>query len=166
MDAAAMGRGRHVGGEHGHDEPKDEDHDCAESRRRFSPEGLSTGSMIVEVQRKQAWEAPPDERGVSIVLPYQLSERHLVTYDIVHAHPDRDAEREPLAGDGEHEPLFMVVLGTPGTGKSSLVNTRSHLLGPRIRRVAPTGMSAFLVGESTLHSLLKLPIKGGRPLQG
>ena len=31
MDAAAMGRGRQAGGEHGHDETKDEDHDCAEA---------------------------------------------------------------------------------------------------------------------------------------
>ncbi|CAN0557378.1 unnamed protein product, partial [Laminaria digitata] len=157
MDAAAMGRGRQNGGDHGHDDTWDEDHDCAEARGRFSPEDLSTGNTFVEVQRKQAGGAPPDERGVPVVLPTQLNERQRVAYDIVRAHLDGDAEREPLR---------MMVLGTAGTGKSWLVNALSHLLGPRVRCAAPTGIAAFVIGGSTLHSLLKLPIRGGRLLQG
>jgi ATP-dependent exoDNAse (exonuclease V) alpha subunit len=60
----------------------------------------------------------------------------------------------------------MMVLGTAGTGKSWLVNVLSHLLGGRIRRAAPTGMAAFLIGGSTLHTLLKLPLRAGRALSG
>ncbi|CAN0479104.1 unnamed protein product [Ascophyllum nodosum] len=60
----------------------------------------------------------------------------------------------------------MMVLGTAGTGKSWLVNALSHLLGGGIRRAAPTGMAAFLIGGSTLHSLLKLPLRAGRAFTG
>ena len=46
------------------------------------------------------------------------------------------------------------------------MNALSHLLGWRIRHAAPTGMAAFLIGGSSLHSLLKLPLRAGRALTG
>ena len=60
----------------------------------------------------------------------------------------------------------MLVLGTAGTGKLWLVYALSNLLGDHIRRAAPTGMTAFPIGGSTLHSLLCLPVPGGKDLQG
>ena len=101
-----------------------------------------------------------------IGLAYQLYERQLVASDIVHVYLDRDAECESPTGDGKHDPLRMMVSATAETGKDWPVNTLSHLLGPRIRRAAPTGMAVFLIDGSTLHRLCKRPIRGGRPLQG
>ncbi|CAN0450826.1 unnamed protein product, partial [Ascophyllum nodosum] len=60
----------------------------------------------------------------------------------------------------------MLVLGTAGTGKSWLVYALSNLLGDHVRRAAPTGMAAFLIGGSTLHSLLSLPVRDRKDLQG
>ena len=122
---------------------------------RFSPEDIASGSTFINVRRQQAGGGPPDNRGVPVVLPSQLDQRQLFAYEVVRAHKD---------GLGEHEPLRMMVLGTAGTGKSWLVNTLSHLLGVRIRRAAPTGMAAFLIGGSTLHSLPKTPLRAGRAL--
>ena len=52
----------------------------------------------------------------------------------------------------------MMVLGIAGTDKSWLVNALFHLLGGR--------MAAFFIGGSTLHSLLKLPLRAGQALTG
>ena len=104
-----------------------------------------------------AGKEPPDNRRVPVVLPSQLNQRQRFAYEIVSAHKDGLRQRKPLR---------MMVLGTAGTGKSWLVNALSHLLGGRIRRAAPTGMAAFLIGGSTLHSLLKLPLRAGRALTG
>ena len=93
-----------------------------------------------------------------VVLPSQLTQRQRFAYGIVRAHKD---------GLGKREPLRIMVLGTAGTEKSWLVNDLSRLLGGRIRRAAPTGMAAFLIGGSTLHSLLKLPfLRAGRVVTG
>ena len=64
------------------------------------------------------------------------------------------------------EPLRMMVLGTAGTGKSYLVYALSRLLGGFLRRAAPTGMAGFFIAGSTLHSLLRLPVRQGKNLQG
>ena len=60
----------------------------------------------------------------------------------------------------------MMVQETAGAGESWLVNALFHLLGRRTRRVVLTEMTAILIGGSTLHSLLQLPLWAGRALQG
>lgn len=42
----------------------------------------------------------------------------------------------------------------------------SNVLGSHAPRAAPTGMAPFLIGGSTLHSLLRLHARGGQALQG
>ena len=54
----------------------------------------------------------------------------------------------------------MIISGTAGTGKSFLINCLKALLKYSVRVAAPTGVAAFNVQGSTLHSLLHLPIKG------
>ena len=102
--------------------------------------------MLIHVRRQQAGGGgAPDTRCVPVALVSQLNERQLRAYEIVRAHKE---------GHGEREPLRMTVLGTAGTGKSWLLNAVSHLLGSIIGRAAPTGVAVFLIGGSTLHSLL------------
>ena len=59
-------------------------------------------------------------------------------------------------------PLRLIVCGTAGTGKSKIIHLlRSHLRNAR-RVVAPSGVAAHNIGGVTIHSLLHLPINGGR----
>ena len=58
------------------------------------------------------------------------------------------------------QPLRMIVSDTAGTGKSYLIQCLKLLLGSHLRVTAPTGVAAFNVNGSTLHSLLGLPVKG------
>ena len=127
------------------------------ARTRFSPVKLALSGTFINVQRQQAGGEPPDNRREPVVLPSQLNQRQRFAYEIVRTHKDGLRQREPLR---------MMVLGTAGTGKSWLVNALSHVLGGRIRRAAPTGMAAFLISGSTLHSLLELPLRAGRALTG
>lgn len=155
MDAAATGRGLGALGD-GVGGTWDKEHDCVEGRTRFCPLDISTGNMVIDVRRRQAGRGPPDNRCMPIVLSSQLNDRQLCAYDIVRAHK---------GGHGEREPPRMMMLGTAGTGKSWLVNALAHLLGCSIRRVAPTEMTAFLIGGSSLRSLLKRLLRAGRSLQ-
>ena len=109
------------------------------------------------MRRQQVEGGPTYNWRVPVVLSSQLHERQLRAYEIVRTHEGDHSERKPLR---------MMVLGTTGTIKSWLVNALSHLLGSSIRRAAPTGMAAFLIGGSTLHGLLKFPLRAGRYLQG
>ena len=70
-------------------------------------------------------------------------------------------------------PLYMIIRGTTGTGKSYLINCiRSALNGStqqetnQLLTLAPTGVSAFNIHASTIHSAQCIPIKEMQPLQG
>ena len=114
-----------------------------------------TRSFIAET-RSQSGGTAPDGAGIPVVLPDQLNERQRQAFGSVKKHHDAD--------DGGA--LRMLVLGTAGPGGSWLVYTLSNLLGAHVRRVAPTGMAAFPIGGNTFHSLLCLPVRGGKDLQG
>ena len=85
------------------------------------------------------------------VTPDSLNERQRNCYDVVKHHFENGGEA-----------LRMMVLGTAGTGKSYLVYALSRLLGGFLRRAAPTRMAGFLIAGSTLHSLLRLPVRQGK----
>ena len=57
-------------------------------------------------------------------------------------------------------PLWMIVSGTAGTGKSYLIHCLQLLLQHQLCVAAPTGVAAFNVDGHTLHSLLSLPTRG------
>jgi len=64
-------------------------------------------------------------------------------------------------------PLRLIVSGTAGTGKSYLIHCLRLLLQHRVRVSAPTGVASFNIQGHTLHSLLRLPVKGDfKELQG
>ena len=61
----------------------------------------------------------------------------------------------------------MVVSGTAGTGKSYLIQCLKLLLKGYLVVVAPTGVAAYNVDGSTIHSPLSIPVKGDfKPLEG
>ena len=63
--------------------------------------------------------------------------------------------------------LRIIISGTAGTGKSLLINCLTDLLRPHVKVAAPTGVAAFNIYGSTLHTLLHLPTRGEfRELEG
>ncbi|VDI08682.1 ATP-dependent DNA helicase PIF1 [Mytilus galloprovincialis] len=70
-------------------------------------------------------------------------------------------------------PFHIFLSGGAGTGKSRLIKAIYHQVSrtlqtsgqdpdhPCIKLTAPTGCAAFNIGGSTIHSALKLPVKGG-----
>ena len=84
--------------------------------------------------------------------PKHLQGKQLQAYKIVCEHFEEKCEAK--------QPLYMIVSGTAGTGKSYLIQCLKQLLGDSLRVTAPTGVAAFNVDGYTLHSLLSLPVKG------
>jgi len=56
-------------------------------------------------------------------------------------------------------PLQMIISGTAGMGKSYLTHCIQLLLQDKVHIVAPTGVAAFNLDGTTLHSLLSLPTR-------
>jgi hypothetical protein len=73
------------------------------------------------------------------------------------AHQSREHDREH-----DHERLHLIVTGTAGTGKTYLIRCVTRLLGRQLALSATTGVAAFDIGGSTIHSLLCLPVRGVR----
>lgn len=82
--------------------------------------------------------------------PSTLQGKQLAVYNMVKSHMESN----------DTTPLRMIVSGTAGTGKSYLIHCIRLLLQDKVRVVAPTGVAAFNIDGSTLHSLLSLPVKG------
>ena len=89
--------------------------------------------------------------------PNLLQEKQLLVYNTVKQHLESN----------NPTPLYMIVSGTAGTGKSYIINCMKLLLQSKLRFTAPTGVAAFNIEGYTLHSLFNLPTKGEfRELQG
>ena len=65
-------------------------------------------------------------------------------------------------------PLFLIIIGVGGTGKSYVISALHQILQHKSAIAAPTGKAVFNVKGVTLHSLLKLPVgqKGHKDLSG
>ncbi|XP_057853551.2 uncharacterized protein LOC131063676 [Cryptomeria japonica] len=70
-------------------------------------------------------------------------------------------------------PLYMIIQGTVGTGKSYLIHaihqTLNNASGSQcspLLLLAPTGVAAFNIGASTIHSSLRIPIVDFAELEG
>ena len=77
--------------------------------------------------------------------------KHLVAYNIVCDH---------FKMQDRATPLRLIISGTAGTGKSYLIQCLKLLLAGQLCVTAPTRVAAFNVDGYTLHSLLRLPVKG------
>lgn len=87
-----------------------------------------------------------------------------VAYDIV-----KNSLLDRLNGQ-EPEQLLMNLQGGPGTGKSQVIKAITELFHVKhsshmLVRTAYTGIAASVVDGQTLHTLAKIPIKGGDPSQ-
>ncbi|XP_057838552.2 uncharacterized protein LOC131048569 [Cryptomeria japonica] len=70
-------------------------------------------------------------------------------------------------------PLYMIIQGTAGTGKSYLIHAIRQTLNDAsgsqcspLLLLAPTGVAAFNIGASTIHSTLRIPIADFAELEG
>ena len=82
--------------------------------------------------------------------PERLQGKQLVAYNIVCDH---------FKMQDRATPLRLIISGT-GTGKSYLIRCLKLLLAGQLCVTAPTEVAAFNVDGYTLHSLLRLPVKG------
>ena len=79
-----------------------------------------------------------------------FNEKQFLAYDIVGRHYT----------DQTDEALLMMITGQGGSGKSYVINALKSLLGSTCIVTSYFGIAAFNVDGVTLHSLLRLPIRG------
>ena len=77
-----------------------------------------------------------------------------VSPKVIHVKDHFTISNENLNG----KPLFLLIKGIAGSGKSYVIDALRNLLQSKCRVLAYTGKAAFNVNGITLHSLLKLPI--------
>ena len=70
-------------------------------------------------------------------------------YNIIRKHSEKAFPKDPL---------FLIVNGGAGTGKSYLINAIRNLLRTSCAVTATTGKAAYNINGCTIHSLLKLPV--------
>ena len=70
-------------------------------------------------------------------------------YNIISKHAEKAFPKDPL---------FLIVNGVAGTGKSYLINAIRNLLRTSCAVTATTGKAAYNINGCTIHSLLKLPV--------
>jgi hypothetical protein len=89
-----------------------------------------------------------------VIDPETLNEKQRLAYNIITSQNGNNAE-----------PVYMIVCGTAGTGKT-LISAAKQVLGTQCVVTATTGIAAFSINGQTLHSAAQLPICEYRDLQG
>ncbi|KAF4946589.1 hypothetical protein FSARC_14162 [Fusarium sarcochroum] len=133
----------------------DQAHDWSDNIGKFPR--LTSQKIEYWKNIKASFSQPADDAIVEQAVASLNPEQRLV-YDIFTDHlaasldPNRDTP----------QPLLCQVDGQGGTGKSFLIQTPSAALKNRaaesVVRAAPTGITANTINETTLHSLLRLPV--------
>ena len=126
-----------------------------ESRRRYTRQEI--GMMPTYLRELEETNFTPCIPTVDIST---LNATQLHAYNMIKNH-DQDSNEDK-------QPLFMIIIGAAGTGKSYLIDAIRGFLGIKCAVTAPTGKAAFNVKGKTIHSLLKLPIhqRGSHNLTG
>ncbi|XP_078352432.1 uncharacterized protein LOC144637171 [Oculina patagonica] len=119
----------------------------------------------ISKQRNEAREDPTviiNQRQQQPVNVDTLTTHQRLAYNIVENH------QQSLTTDTPLEPLYMIVLGSAGTGKSYLINTFSNLLGNNCILTGTTGMAGYNIQGCTAHSAVQLPVRNynNNELQG
>ena len=97
------------------------------------------------------WSTYVPQPAATTADPERLQGKQLVAYNIVCDH---------FKVQDRATPLRLIISGTAGTDKSYLIRCLKLLLAGQLCVTAPTGVAAFNVDSYTLHSLLRLPVKG------
>jgi len=92
-------------------------------------------------------------------------------YEQLNVDQKRIVNRVVNAVSENEEPIRLIVSGQGGTGKSRVIDVIRRLISAqapaddilRVIVAAPTGLAAFNVRGSTIHRILCLPIKHGKP---
>ena len=116
-----------------------------------------------------------------------ISTRKLQTKNIISppqtTHPQFElAKKQQLALDtiithhtnkSAQQPLRMIIQGTAGTGKSYLIQCIRQTINMNAQNgkspflaLAPTGVAAYNIQATKIHTCLQIPIKDMHPLQG
>ena len=85
-------------------------------------------------------------QGVNINL---FSDEQRLAYDIITTHSNKIKPKEPL---------WLIINGVAGTGKSYLINGVYNHLKDKCIVTATTGKASYNINGVTVHSLLRLPI--------
>ncbi|CAB4017851.1 ATP-dependent DNA helicase PIF1, partial [Paramuricea clavata] len=108
-------------------------------------------------QRKEAEEHGQhfrEDDQQCVIDPDTLNEKQRLAYDIITSQNGDNAE-----------PVYMIVCGTAGTGKTYLISATKQVLATQCVVTATTGIAAFSINGQTLHSAAQLPIHEYRDLQ-
>jgi pantothenate kinase-related protein Tda10 len=91
----------------------------------------------------------------SVIDPETLNEKQRLAYDII----------TPQNGDNA-EPVYMIVCGTAGTGKTYLISAAKQVLAAQCVVTATARIETFSINGQTLHCAAQLPIREYTDLQG
>ena len=105
-------------------------------------------------QQKRLGESDPNlfKRDIHKVDPSTLNHEQRVVYDRIKMHFE-----DP---NPNKDPLFLIVYGTAGTGKSHCVHAFYGFLGNVCKLTATTGMAAYNINGCTLQSFVNMNYKG------
>ena len=139
----------------------DRDHDWVNESLSRYPEIEEAESFIQhaignsEVVRRGSNSANIDRRS--------LNEKQRIIFERVESHCISRITNQSI------DPLQIIIMGTAGTGKSYLINiirerlceiAKEYNSHENIIVLAPTGVAAFNIEGSTIHSSLSVPIYG------
>ena len=142
----------------------DVNHDwVGDVRRRCSYLDLADTSDFIRQARELG--LVNDDTVSNHLMDYQtLNEKQMKVFKQIESHYS-----DLITNSTHHEPLRLIVMGTAGTGKSYLINmirirlceiARSHDVNAEspIVVLAPTGVAAFNIRGTTIHSTLSIPV--------
>ena len=118
---------------------------AARSAERYSSQQILDAARWREHIAKQAVRPTPQA-----VDPKRLNRGQGFIYRVVEDHRNR-LHCEPT------QPLRMLVAGTAGSGKTTLISALKQLIGDECIVLAPTGVAADNIGGSTYHSKIPIP---------
>ena len=113
--------------------------------QNFSPETIQNFINFLPLQ-KEDWQPPLKEKTQTIE-PKQFSFGQTCVAAIVEHHLQHK------------KPFRIIVEGSPGTGKTTIINYLKSKYEEKLWCMAPTGIAAILTGGMTTYSTLKLPVK-------
>lgn len=122
-------------------------HNWQEVRTHYTEQQIGEMTTWINTQKLQSNIINDNYVDVDI---NTFSEMQLLAYNIVKNHFENNA--------ADKEPLFHIIIGVAGTGKSYLINGLHNLLQHKCVVTATTGKAAFNIGGVTIHSLLRLPV--------
>ena len=133
------------------------DYDWSLNRRQYSSEVIDEIPNWIKTKKDSYINYMPRTEFIDTSTFSIMQHR---AYDIVRNHSQQASLQKT--------PLFLIIIGVGGTGKSYVINALHQMLGIKCVIAAPTGKAAFNVKGVTLHSLLKLPVgqRGNKDLCG